>query len=163
YAGDSRAPNEKHILAEALEFFDQVRGPNPAVLFGESLGSGIATYVASQRHAQVQGLILQAPYTSMAELAQYHYPYLPSKLLIRHSFPAKEWAQLIPERLQALFFIAENDRTVPPNFSYELAKNFKMQPIIKFFPGSRHSSMDDDHPELYWNSIADYLESTLMN
>lgn len=163
YGDHPEKATQESILKHALSLVDEIGQKSPIVLFGESLGSGVATYVASERPDHVRGLILQAPYPNLAKVAQHHYPYIPAKLLLRHSFPASEWAMKLSKGIQPLIFVAENDQTIPTKFSYEQANNFPLEAKIQTFANSRHSSMSDDHPELYWNSIADYLEAHLMN
>jgi hypothetical protein len=46
-------------------------------MYGESIGTGVAVQVSLVR--KPAGLILDAPYTSMADLAHLHYPYLPAR------------------------------------------------------------------------------------
>jgi pimeloyl-ACP methyl ester carboxylesterase len=53
--------------------------PHRIVLYGESLGSGVAVGLAAER--PVAGLILDAPFTSTADVAGHHYWYLPVWLL----------------------------------------------------------------------------------
>ena len=57
----------------ALDFLGrEAIPPNRLVLYGESLGSGVAVALAAQR--DVAALILEAPFTSVAEVAQCHFP-----------------------------------------------------------------------------------------
>ncbi len=48
------------------------------VLWGESLGSGLAIYLAACH--KIAGLILEAPFTSVAAAAQRRYPFVPAAL-----------------------------------------------------------------------------------
>ena len=79
YGGSTGAPSETKNVADAFLVFDTLVKEGTAakdiVLFGESLGTGIATRVAVKRNARA--LILDAPYTSIAALAASIYPWLP--------------------------------------------------------------------------------------
>jgi len=79
YSGSTGAPSEQANVADAIAAFDWLvdRGvaPNKVVIYGESLGSGVAVQVALAR--KPAGIILDAPYTSIAALGQRHYPFLP--------------------------------------------------------------------------------------
>ncbi|MCF6344371.1 MAG: lysophospholipase [Devosiaceae bacterium] len=76
YRGFPMSPgkiNQENILNDALAVFDWIAEKNSnIVLFGRSLGSGPATYVASKRDATA--LILEAPFISAAEVAKKRFP-----------------------------------------------------------------------------------------
>ena len=88
YAGNPGVPCQNGLFADgdaALDFLtDAGIEPSEIVLWGESLGSGVAVYLAA--HREVAGLILEAPFTSVAAAAQRHYPFVPAALLIRDRF-----------------------------------------------------------------------------
>src|SRR3974390_207137 len=88
YGGNSDAPSETGFRADAAAAIDFLTGcgiaPNRLVLYGESLGSGVAVALAAQN--EVGALILEAPFTSVAEVAQYHYPFVPAAALVRDRF-----------------------------------------------------------------------------
>jgi fermentation-respiration switch protein FrsA (DUF1100 family) len=79
YSGSTGAPSEQANVADAIAAFDWLveRGiaPGQIVIYGESLGSGVAVQVALARRPA--GIVLDAPYTSIAALGQRHYPFLP--------------------------------------------------------------------------------------
>lgn len=54
------------------------------ILYGESLGSGVATKMATEY--PVLALVLEAPYTSIADRAAELYPFLPVKFLLHDDF-----------------------------------------------------------------------------
>ena len=84
YSGSSGSPSETANVADAVMAYDWLHdngtAPRDIVLFGESLGTGVATQVALARPAA--GLVLDSPFTSLADAAQWHYPWLPVKRLI---------------------------------------------------------------------------------
>ena len=57
-------------------------------LFGESLGTGVAVALAAER--QVGRVILQAPFTSAADIGASAYPLLPVRLLMKDQFRSDE-------------------------------------------------------------------------
>lgn len=91
YGGRPGAPTEKAIENSALAAFDALarRFPKlPIVVMGESLGTGVATYVASRR--SVDRLALVSPYTDIGAVAALHYPWLPVRLLLRDRYRSLE-------------------------------------------------------------------------
>jgi fermentation-respiration switch protein FrsA (DUF1100 family) len=88
YGGNPGKPTESGLYADAraaLDFLGR-HGIAPArlVLYGESLGSGIATEMALGTSAGA--LILEAPFTSIADMAQRRFPYFPSRWLVLDRF-----------------------------------------------------------------------------
>lgn len=82
-------PTEGGLYADALaswRFLVDGRGidPNNIVLFGRSLGGGPATWLATQVDARA--LLLESTFTSVPNVAAYHYPILPVRWLARYQF-----------------------------------------------------------------------------
>jgi fermentation-respiration switch protein FrsA (DUF1100 family) len=79
YSGSTGSPTEADNVADALRAFDYLIAYGvPAshiLLYGESLGTGVAAQVAAARPAA--GLILDAPYTSAVAVGLLRYPFLP--------------------------------------------------------------------------------------
>ncbi len=55
--------------------------PEKIIIFGRSLGGGVATWLAQQKSPQA--LILESTFASVPDVAATHYPYLPVRLLAR--------------------------------------------------------------------------------
>jgi len=128
----------------------------PFIFFGESLGSSIATYLASK--FPTKALILHTPYTSIGDLARAHYPYLLIKLLIRNDFPAKVWAKDVAS--PTLILHGDQDSTIPIRFAKAQAKNFTQAPQFETFPGRGHNDLNYEN-ELYWQFISSFIEGNL--
>ena len=77
-------PSEKAIFSDALKIFDKYGKNRDVIVIGRSLGTGVATYVASQR--DVKGLILITPYDSIVSIGKKMYPYFPIETLSNHKF-----------------------------------------------------------------------------
>src|SRR5215813_5676372 len=87
YAGSSGAPSEQGLLedaAAAYAFAAALYPANRMVLWGFSLGSGVAVALAADH--PVGRLILEAPYTSIADIAADAFPFLPVRHLIKDRF-----------------------------------------------------------------------------
>ena len=101
----------------ALDFLaSQGIAPNRLVIYGESLGSGVAVLLAAQR--AIAGLILEAPFTSVAEVAQYHYSFIPAAALVRDRFDSL--ARIGQIKAPILVLHGERDRVVPVPFGRAL-------------------------------------------
>ncbi len=67
-------------------------GPEPVLLLGESLGSGVAGRAVALAPGSVRGVLLVTPYARMSEVAAIHYPFLPGFLLRDRYAPADDLA-----------------------------------------------------------------------
>jgi len=99
YRGFPTSPgqiSEANILTDALTAFDWVAARNDTILlWGRSLGSGPATYVASQRDAKA--LLLETPFLSAVGVAAERYPFLPVGLVMQDQFRSDEWIKNVTE------------------------------------------------------------------
>ena len=87
YAGSSGSPSERGLLldAEAAYAFTTARyDADRIVAWGFSLGSGVATAIAADH--PVAKLILEAPYTSIVDVAAALFKFAPVSLLVLDQF-----------------------------------------------------------------------------
>jgi uncharacterized protein len=113
YAGNPGKPSEAGFCADGAAALDFLVGagiaPSRLVLWGESLGSGVAVHLAAQR--KVAGLVLEAPFTSIAAAAQHHYPFIPAGMLVRDRFDSLSRISQVKAPLLVLH--GERDMIVP--------------------------------------------------
>ena len=58
------------------------------IIYGESLGTGIATEIAQNKN--YAGVILESPFTSMIEAGSSKYPIFPIKLLLKDKYESNK-------------------------------------------------------------------------
>src|SRR3546814_6308969 len=92
YSGNPGKPSEPGLTADARSLLDWAAaegyGRERLVYYGESLGTAVAVKIASERPPSA--LVLEAPPSSIADVAQAHYWYLPVRLLIRDPWDRSE-------------------------------------------------------------------------
>ena len=91
YADRPGSPSQKSLFRAADEAFQLLATNGPVYLVGESLGTGVAAYLAGTHPDKVAGVVLLAPYNRLADAAQYHYPILPVHLLLVDRFPSEDY------------------------------------------------------------------------
>lgn len=120
YGGNPGHPTEENLTADARVLLDWLAGqgvkPARTVLYGESLGTGIAVKMAAER--KVGAVVLEAPYTSIAEVAQLHYWYLPARWMILDKWNSMDYVGRLGAPL--LVVHGARDRTIPPRYSRRL-------------------------------------------
>ena len=106
-----------------------VADKNNIIIYGESLGTGIATEVAQGNN--FAGVILESPFTSMIAAAKSKYPIFPIKLLLKDKYESDKKIKNIKSPI--LIMHGEVDKIVPfwmGKKLYELAN----QPKYSYFP-----------------------------
>lgn len=138
FPGSPGEVSEASILADGLAAYDWAAAKGfPIVLWGRSLGSGPATYVASLRDADA--LLLETPFDSAVSVAADRYWFLPVGLVMADQFPVDRWIKDVAEPVYVAHGTA--DRTIGVRHGervHELAPN---QDELWIEPGAGHSDM----------------------
>jgi fermentation-respiration switch protein FrsA (DUF1100 family) len=120
YGGNPGTPTETGLNADARASLDFLEREGIAadrlVLYGESLGTGVAVHIAAQR--RVAAVILESPFTSIAAVAQYHYPFVPAAMLVWDCFDSLSSIGRITAPL--LVLRGGRDAVVPVRFGQAL-------------------------------------------
>jgi hypothetical protein len=120
YSGNPGKPSEQGLSADARSVLDWVTaqgyGRERLVYFGESLGTAVAVKMASERPPSA--LVLEAPPSSIADVAAAHYWYLPVRLLIRD--PWDSLSRIAKVGAPLLVMHGELDPVVPMRFGKKL-------------------------------------------
>ena len=141
YGGSSGQPTEKGIYSDALVVFDRVQKKHLKIsVVGRSLGSAVATYLASRR--PVEKLVLITPFDSIKSVAQNQFLIYPMFLLLKDKFDSISRVKNIQAKTLAI--IAENDEVIPNKHSVRLVNEFPSSQItIKTITGSGHNDISD--------------------
>ena len=143
YSGNAGVPNEQGLYADARAALDWLAQNGVAstsiVLYGISLGTGVATKMAAER--DVGAVILESPYTSTVEVAAFRFPIVPVSWLMEDRFESLSRIRMITEPL--LVMHGDSDTVTPQRFGRQLfdAAN---EPKEGFWPhGLGHSDIFD--------------------
>ncbi|MEW6641647.1 MAG: alpha/beta hydrolase [Pseudomonadota bacterium] len=142
YGGSTGSPTEAGLLqdaAAAYSFAAARYAPDRLVPWGYSLGSGVAVALATTQ--PVGRLILEAPYTSIVEVAADKFPWLPVRWLMRDRFPSDQRISAL--KVPLLVMHGERDEVVPFVLGRRL---FELAPEPKRFEAfarGTHVDLDD--------------------
>lgn len=143
YGGSTGQPTESDNVADALAAYDALAESGVAgadiVLYGESLGTGVAVQVALKR--AVGGIVLDAPYTSIPDVGQRHYWYLPVQLLAIDRYETLD--QIGRVTAPVLVIHGERDAITPVEMGRAVYRAAPEPKKIVTFPEAGHS----DHHE----------------
>ncbi|HXW40144.1 MAG TPA: alpha/beta hydrolase [Xanthobacteraceae bacterium] len=141
YGGLPGSPSEHGLIADAEAAYAFAAAHYPAqqiVLWGESLGSGVALALAAEK--PVGRVILEAPFTSALAVGEHHYWYLPVRLLMKDQFRSDRRIAKVTAPLLILHGV--HDHIVPYAMGerlFELAN--KPKHIVRFLDGG-HEDLD---------------------
>jgi pimeloyl-ACP methyl ester carboxylesterase len=98
YADNPGKPSEADFARDARSVWNHLTTeldvpPHRVVIYGESLGGGVATRLASdlcQAGIEPGGLIVQSTFSSLVAVAQEHFPIVPVSLLLVDRFPSDQ-------------------------------------------------------------------------
>lgn len=120
YAGSDGTPSEEGLYTDArtaLAYLnEQGIADNRIVVYGESLGSGVATKMAAER--EFAAVVLESPYTSIVDVAAERFPVIPVHWLMQDRFESLSRIGAVTEPL--LIMHGEADEVIPQSLGRRL-------------------------------------------
>lgn len=157
YGESTGKPSERHLVGDAVAVAEWSRAqfPNrPLVLFGSSLGTGIASLAAAQ--VQPDAAILVSPYRSIARVAQKHFRVFPVRWLLRHPFRAEA---VVADMPPTLAIASSVDGVIPFAESEAMVQAMR---AVEDGPPVEFRTVDVPHGAFpyapdFWQAVDDYL------
>lgn len=142
YGGNPGDPSEEGLYRDARAWVKALHNQsifNPQIiLYGESLGSGVAVQMAVE-YQDVKGLVLEAPYTKLPDIGARQYPIVPVNLLMTERFESinKIGSVSVP----VLIFHGTNDDVIPFAFGKRLFEAARDPKHFIPFEGLHHNDL----------------------
>ena len=156
YSGNKGKPSEKNLYHDGKKVVEWLNeqgiNKNDIILYGESLGTGVATELASNN--KFAGVILESPFTSIADAAKIYYPYLPINLLLKDRYDSKNKIKKINSPI--LIMHGKKDNIVPQIMGLELFEKAN-NPKFSYFPDN------DDHMMDYNKELLSKIKNFINN
>ena len=121
------------------------------ILYGESLGTAVA--IETAQNMNLAGIILESPFTSMVELAQKYYPFLPVKFILKDKYETEKKLSNINSPLLVLH--GRLDSIVPFFMGKKIFEQAN-SPKFKYFID------DDDHMMRYDQNLMDEIKQFIL-
>ncbi len=154
YGASDGKPSHDAILADALALHDFIaaRHPGqPVSVIGRSLGSGVASHLASQR--PIAKLALVTPFDSLADVGAAHYPWLPVRWLLRERYDSV--AALRDYSGPVLVIRAGRDAVVPPANTDRFVASLPRGTRVVALPEADHDLVGEEIA--YGKALSDFL------
>jgi pimeloyl-ACP methyl ester carboxylesterase len=159
YADRPGAPSERTLEESADEAFRLLATNGPVYLVGESLGTGVACWLAGEHPDQTAGVVLLAPYNTLTDVAQEHMPLLPVHLLLVDRFRSEKYLRNYSGPIAVL--VGGADQVVPEKFGRRLYDGYGGPKRLWEFPRGNHGTVMEQPPEI-WKQILDFLQANRL-
>jgi fermentation-respiration switch protein FrsA (DUF1100 family) len=140
YAGSSGEPTEAGLLLDASAAYDFARSRHldaKLVVWGESLGSGVAVALAADK--AVERVVLEAPFLSAADIGAAAYPYVPVRWLMKDQFRSD--LRIGRVKAPVLILHGDHDTVVPIESGERLYALITAPKRFVRFPGGGHEDL----------------------
>ena len=139
FSGNEGKPTEKGLYEDARSAVRWLKSngvkENNIIIYGESLGTGVATEIAQNKN--FAGVILESPFTSMIDAGKDKYPYLPVRLLLKDKY--------------------ESDKKIKNVKSPVLIMHGKVDNIVPFHMGKKMYELANEPKYYYFSEYDDHM------
>ena len=155
FSDNKGSPTEQNLYKDAKAAIkwlnDQKIANNQIILYGESLGTGVAIEIGKENN--FNSIILESPFTSVERSAKIYYPYLPVKFLLKDKYDSISKIKMI--NVPILIMHGKKDDVIPFSMGKELFEEANN-------PKDSYFTSDDDHMMEFnsslLNKIKDFIE-----
>lgn len=138
--GKSTGKRTENIMyQDASLMYDQavkLYQPSQILVYGKSIGTGVAAYLASVR--KIDQLILESPYYGMEELMRHYIPIYPVSILTNYAFPIHSYLKMSNSPIT--IFHGTDDEVIPFDQSVRLKKENNNVELISI-KGGNHNNL----------------------
>ena len=131
--------------------------PNRIFIYGHSIGGAVAIDLAT-RHPEAAGLIAEATFTSIFDMARLRFRYrlLPMGLIVEQKFDSQKKVGHL--KIPVLFIHGTKDALVPPEMSHRLYEKSSSPKRLAFIKGGGHNNSAAVGGEDYLRIIRQFEE-----
>ena len=156
FSGNAGKPNEAGLYNDAASAIKWLKSKGVTekdiILYGESLGTGVAFEVAQNKN--YAGVILESPFTSMINMGKKYYPFFPVSLLLKDKF--ESYKKISKVSVPILVLHGKEDKIVPFFMGqkiYELANE------PKFFYSQEYGDHMIDYDTELLTTLEKFIQS----
>jgi len=143
YQGNRGQPDENGLYNDARAAIDALKAggldESTMLLYGESLGTGVAVQIGT--YYKTAALVLEVPYTSIADVGSQRYPFVPIFWLLQDKYMSVDKIKNIKSPI--LVLKAGKDSVIPPEFAQKLYDTANEPKRLIVNPGAGHMGIYD--------------------
>jgi uncharacterized protein len=149
------SPSQKNLFHAADEAYRLLPHNRPIYLVGESLGTGVASYLAGTYSNKIAGVVLISPFNSLTDVAQSHFPVLPVRLFLADRFPSEKYLRHYHGKLGVT--VGGRDTVVPKKFGLRLFNGYTGPKRLWEFPDGGHCQIMEP-PSAFWREVIEFWQ-----
>lgn len=160
YGAREGTPSEANFQVAATQALQVLLAGDsrPVFITGESLGSGVASYLAGTFPKQVAGLLLVTPFASLADVGAHHYPFLPLSILLSERYDSRE--ALSHYRGPVAFLLAGRDEVVTTESGQQLYDSYVGPKWLHIEAHAGHNTLPYKPDARWWGEVSTFLTSS---
>jgi pimeloyl-ACP methyl ester carboxylesterase len=157
YGGRPGHPREAVIVPDARALIRELdaRGLGPVYVWGESLGSGVASSVVADPTLPVHGLVLMMPWDTLANVALYRFPWVPVRLLMHDTYDSA--GNLAHFRHPVCVIRGDRDPIIPPALTLNLFAHLPNPKLMILQSGYGHGDWPAEPNLAWWDQALDFI------
>ena len=162
YRGYGRSvgkPSEKGLYNDARAAYDYLlsrgRTPGEIYLYGQSLGAAVAAFLAAEKPAA--GLVMEAAFSRLLDVAADLYPWLPARFITRERYDSLKRMPRI--KMPLLIVHGAGDKIVAPRHSRRLYEAANEPKELLILPDGGHNDLHNSGGRSYWNKLRQFLRT----
>lgn len=131
--------SQEALFSDSQYIYDKLRkeyGEKKIILYGRSIGTGVAAYTASKNDPGM--LLLESPYFSMKDIVRKFYPWLPSFLL---KYPMRTDLYIVKVKCPVYLIHGSDDEIIYFGSSVKLKKLLKKDDKLFGIEGGSHNDL----------------------
>lgn len=160
YGSRPGSPSEETLVDSGIEAVRRLLDEDadtPIYLVGESLGSGVATQVASHHGDAIPALLLITPFTNLEDVGAATFPRFLVRSLLRDRYDNESALAAYSGRVGVL--VAGRDEVVPPELGRRLYDGYDGAKRLWVQEEAGHNTLDYSPNSPWWEEVGRFLKA----
>jgi hypothetical protein len=150
------SPSQDSLFNAADEAFRTLPTNQPIYLVGESLGTGVASYLLGTYSNKIAGAVLISPFNRLIDVAQNDFPQQPVLSLITDRFPSQEYLRHYQGKIGIA--LDGKDIVVPEKFGLRLYNSYAGPKKLWEFPYGQHCQITEPSSK-FWREAVEFWQT----
>jgi len=155
YADRTGSPTERNLYRAADQALQTLATNLPTYLLGESLGTGVAAYLAGSQPDRIAGVVLLSPFDGVANVAQDRFPFLPTRFLLIDRFSSADHLRGYCGPVAVM--VDGRDNVVPERFGRRLYDGYAGPKKLWEFPKHGHIRIGEPRAR-FWREVLSFWQ-----
>lgn len=149
-------PSQASLFAAADDAFQMLPTNKPIYLVGESLGSGVASYLAGTHTNRITGMVLISPFNRILDVATNDFPNLDVQMLLTDQYPSEDYLRHYHGKVGIT--VDGRDTVVPEKFGLRLYDSYDGPKKLWEFPTGAHTQITGP-PTDFWRQTVQFWQT----